>query len=399
MKPRLHISVYGSGMGHAARMVSLVRRLSFPATFTSWGEGKDYINEEGYRVLEVPAVDIEWSEQGRMAIKKSVTKLPRNLYSLAYQVITERKLMYRTKPSVVISDSRLSAVVAAHSMGLPSILITNQLRIAMPLESSLVQSIIERSVAELLGPFWALADEIIAPDLPPPHTISDKTLLGVKSVKKKVRFIGFLVPKPEAKKADVEKAKRILDVEGKLVYAQISGPRPTRRWFLNLLLAAAPMVKGATVVISVGEPRMNGMKRLKNIRLLYWNKMFDATIALSDLLVSRGGHSTIARGILAGKPMVLVPIAYHGEQTSNSKKAASLGIAKFLNPVELTPKKLAEEISYALEDGGMKNKAVRLSEIASRFDPFGLMKNLIFLYSSIRRAPYAIPQAPSLFRP
>ena len=399
MKPRLHVSVYGSGMGHAARMVSLVRRLSFPAIFTSWGEGRDYISEEGYRVLEVPAVDIEWSEQGRMAIKKSVTKLPRNLYSLAYQVITERELMRRTKPSMVISDSRLSAIIAAHSIGLPSILVTNQLRIAMPLESSLMQSMIERSVAELLGPFWALADEIVAPDLPPPYTISDKTLLGVRSARKKLRFVGFLVSRPEAGKADVEKAKRVLDVEGKLVYAQISGPRPTRRWFLNLLLAAAPMVEGATVVISVGEPGMNGMKRSRNIRLLYWNEMFDATIALSDLLVSRGGHSTIARGILAGKPMVLVPIAYHGEQTSNSKKAASLGIARYLNPVELTPKKLAETISHALEDGQMESNATKLSEVASRLDPFGLMKTLITFHSSNRRAPHAIPRAPSLSRP
>lgn len=376
-------------MGHAARMVSLVRRLSLPATFTSWGEGKDYISEEGYRVLEVPAVDIEWSEQGRMAIKKSVTKLPRNLYSLAYQVITERKLMRHTKPSVVISDSRLSAIIAAHSIGLPSILVTNQLRIAMPLETSLVQSMIERTVAEALGPFWSLADEIIAPDLPPPYTISEKTLLGATSVRRKIRFVGFLVPKPEAEEANIERARRVLDIEGKLVYAQISGPRPTRRWFLNLLLAAAPMIKGATIVISVGEPGMSGMKRSKNIRLLYWNEMFDATVVLSDLLVSRGGHSTIARGVLAGKPMVLVPIAYHGEQMSNSKKATSLGLAEFLNPVGLTPKRLADIISYALEDGRMKSRAAELSAIASELDSFDFMKEIITLYSNIRRAPHA----------
>ena len=393
MKPRLHISVYGSGMGHAARMVALARRLSLPAYFSSWGEGKEYIEEEGYKVFEVPAVDIEWSEQGRMAIKKTVTKLPKNFYSFVYQVLVERKLMLRTNSSVVISDSRLSAIVAAYSLGLPSLLVTNQLRIAMPLEESAVQSFIERSAAELLGPFWSLADEVIAPDLPPPYTISERTLLGLSSVKKKIRFAGFLASKPSATEEEVERARRLLEIEGKAVYAQISGPRPTKRWFLNLLLAAAPLVKGATIIISMGEPGKEGMRKSRNIRLLYWNEMFDATMVLSDLVISRGGHSTIARSVLAEKPMVLVPIAYHGEQMSNAKKASSLGVARFLNPVGLTPKAVAEAITQALDDENMKDKARELAGLSSKLDPFSLIGDLIALHSaqSTHLKPYASP--------
>lgn len=383
-------------MGHAVRMVNLVRQLSLPAIFTSWGEGREYIVKEGYCALEVPSVDVEWSDLGRMAVKKSVSKLPRNLCSLANQVRMERKLMHFTKPSIVISDSRLSAIIAAHTTGLPSILVTNQLRIAMPLETSLMQPILERAVAEALGPIWSLANEIVAPDLPPPYTISEKTLLGLASLRGRIKFLGFFETRPKVEEAEIERARMILNVEGKLVYAQISGPRPTRKWLLLQLLAAAPMIKGATLAISVGEPGKRGIVKSKNVRLLYWNEMFDATVAASDLLVSRGGHSTIAKGILAGKPMVLVPIPYHGEQMSNSKKAESLGLAKFLDPVRLTPSRLADAISHALENGQMESRAAELSAIASKFDSFKLMGDLITLHSNIYPAPRATLQAPSL---
>jgi UDP:flavonoid glycosyltransferase YjiC (YdhE family) len=372
-------------MGHAARMVALAEKLDRMTVFSSWGEGKEYIRRKGFMVFNSPSVDIEWSEQGRMAIKKSVSKLPRNLSSFALQILYERAMIKRLSPSLVISDSRLSSVIASRTLGVASILITNQLRIALPLEGSYMQRFLERSVSETLGLLWNMADEVLAPDLPPPYTISEYTLLNLLSSRGRIKFIGFMVDRPRAKAMEVERALNLLDLKGKkLVYAQISGPKPTRRWLFDMVLAASKhLAEDVGVIVSMGDPE--GPKeviRSGNIRILPWNELLDPIILVSDLIISRGGHSTIGKCILAGKPMVLIPIAYHGEQINNSKKVERLGLGKFVDPVKTNPKHLAEKILMALDDEGQRRRALAFSELALRYDAFRTVKETIFLGSA-----------------
>ncbi len=380
MNAKLYFSIYGSGMGHAARTAALARSLGFLSLFSSWGEGKEYLEKEGFNVVESPSVDVEWSEQGRMAIKKSVTKLPRNLSSFAYQIIHEVNSISKFKPDVVISDSRLSPIVASRVLNIPSILIANQLRIALPLEGSLVQSFLEKVTAEKLGIFWGLAKEIIAPDLPPPYTISEKTLLHASSIRRRIRFIGFLINAPKVRKESVEKAKSILEINSpKVVYAQVSGPRATKRWMVDLLiLASKELPKDVTLIVSMGEPKSSrDVIKSGNLRLLYWNDLLDATLSIADLVVTRGGHSSIAKCISMGKPMVLLPIAYHGEQIHNSRKAEKLGIARMINPVSADHGTLAKCIIESLSDNSLKEKALEISEISSKFNAFSSFKEIL----------------------
>lgn len=382
-KARVYISVYGSGMGHAARMVALAEKLNHMLVFSSWGEGEEYIRREGFKVLNSPSVDIEWSEQGRMAIKKSVSKLPRNLSSFVLQILHERAMIKKTSSSLVISDSRLSSIIASKTLGLPSILITNQLRIALPLESSYIQRLLERSVSETLSLFWDLANEILAPDLPPPYTISEYTLLNLLSPKRKTKFIGFMVDRPKAEAMAIERALNLLGLKGKkLVYAQISGPVPTRRWLFDMVLAASKyLIKDIGMIVSMGDPE--GPKEIikaGNIRILPWNELLDPIILVSDLIISRGGHSTIGKCILAGKPMILIPIAYHGEQINNSKKMEKLGLGRFIDPVKTSPRYLAEKILMALDDEGQRRRASFFSKLATRYDAFRTVKETINYY-------------------
>jgi len=380
LNAKLYFSIYGSGMGHAARTAALAKSLGSISLFSSWGEGKEYLEKEGFNVIESPSVDVEWSEQGRMAIKKSITKLPRNLSSFAHQIICELSSISKFKPDVVISDSRLSPIIASHILDIPSILITNQLRIALPLENSFVQSFLERITAEKLGIFWSLAKEIIAPDLPPPYTISEKTLLYVSLIKRRIRFIGFLISAPKVRREDIEKTKSVLEIDSpKVVYAQVSGPKPTKRWMVDLLiLASKELPKDVTLIVSMGEPRSTkDVIKSGNLRLLYWNDLLDATLSIADLVVTRGGHSSIAKCISMGKPMVLLPIAYHGEQIYNSKKAEKLGIARMVNPVSADHRTLAECIIESLSNNNLKEKALEISEISSKFNAFSSFKEIL----------------------
>ncbi|MDG6934702.1 MAG: hypothetical protein JRN68_08385 [Nitrososphaerota archaeon] len=76
--PLLHVAVYGSGLGHAARMIPLINVLadSFEIYCTSWGEGLSLLKRNGLECVEVPPVDVQWGSEGRMAFKRTVRSLP-----------------------------------------------------------------------------------------------------------------------------------------------------------------------------------------------------------------------------------------------------------------------------------------------------------------------------------
>ncbi len=162
---RVHFGVYGSGLGHASRTSLLAEALKpdVHSYFTCWGEGLEFLLESGHLCTEVPPVDVEWGEAGRMAFKKTLRRFPYAYVNFARQSVQERDIMLRMRPKLVLSDSRLSSVVAAWLCGIPSLLIINQLRISLPPVAGGLRSPIERVSAELLALGWDRSRAILAP--------------------------------------------------------------------------------------------------------------------------------------------------------------------------------------------------------------------------------------------
>ncbi|MEM2883927.1 MAG: glycosyltransferase [Nitrososphaerales archaeon] len=373
---RVYFPIFGSGLGHAARMVTLASRLvalGFEAAFSSYYEAADYVEQKGFLCFRVPRLDVGWTASGKFeGLLKTSKRLPWHIATFIRQTVIERKIMQSWKPDLVISDSRLSAVIAAKTLGLRCFVVTNQLRILLPPKKRSKRTRpIERFLNEILGKLWNLADRIFFPDLPPPYTISEENLWWVSAVRKKAEYIGFLVQPTKKSREELEESLRKtgLNIDKPIVFIHISGPAFTKPALLRKLLKAATLLKDFQVVISEGRTKgSTEVKRLDSIYYFEWCPISEDLMQISDILVVRGGHSTLGSALLLGKPMLIIPIADHSEQFSNTFKMVRLGVALWLDPLESNPEDICEAVHTLHGDGAYRSRVSVLSQLASKYD-------------------------------
>ncbi|MEM3637488.1 MAG: glycosyltransferase [Conexivisphaerales archaeon] len=365
--PKIHVSVYGSGLGHAARTSKLLAYLKERCIIysTSWGEGRAYLNRLGYDCREIPQLDVGWGDQDRMSFKKTVRGLPTFYGTFGLQIYREIEIMKQESPQLVISDSRLSSIIAASYLGIPSVLLTNQLRINLPVLTGKMMRFLERVNGESLAAFWISADAIIVPDLPPPYTISQYSLSPLRLTQNRLTYVGLFAGAKNYIESNPNRDRP-------KVFFSLTGPLVSRRWIKPLMLKAARMLADTgrvDVVFSSGNPEGSQLPE-KIGKLLYyeWCPDTDAQIQDSDLVVTRSGHSTISKLVVSGKPSVLIPIPMHGEQWGNAKKCQELGIARAFDQLSTSSSKLFEGIVDAINDQSLKKSAERVREIAVKHD-------------------------------
>lgn len=75
----------------------------------------------------------------------------------------------------------------------------------------------------------------------------------------------------------------------------------------------------------------------------------DAVISAARLLVSGAGHGIIAKALVRGKPLVVVP--GEGEQRDNANRLARLGVGEFVEAFDLAPSTLREAVRKVLASG------------------------------------------------
>ena len=85
----------------------------------------------------------------------------------------------------------------------------------------------------------------------------------------------------------------------------------------------------------------------------------DGMISAARLLVSGAGHGIIAKALVRGKPLVVVP--GEGEQRDNANRLARLGVGEFVEAFELTPQTLRAAVLKVLSsgEGGAYDHAAR----------------------------------------
>ncbi|MCE3010858.1 MAG: undecaprenyldiphospho-muramoylpentapeptide beta-N-acetylglucosaminyltransferase, partial [Proteobacteria bacterium] len=84
----------------------------------------------------------------------------------------------------------------------------------------------------------------------------------------------------------------------------------------------------------------------------------------TDLAIVRGGASTLAEVAAFGLPTIVIPLPIaDGHQVQNAKVLASAGAAVMIPQSELTPEKLAQEITRLKEDSVLReNLSQRISQ-------------------------------------
>ena len=366
---KVYIGCFGSGLGHASRMLEIADELAkrgAAAEFSSSGEVASLIRRRGYPCNELPLADVRYSENGEFSLKHTMAGSPSILGRTYHQLALELANVKRFGPKVVLSDSALSTVLAGRMLGLPTFTVLNQLNLSTSRDGGGVPSrLLSFGTSAAMGKFWALSDEVLLPDLPPPYTISEKNLWG--SNVGNARYIGFLGPSGIA---DPDNAAQTFGADPRpKIFWQVSGPPKTRSSLLHKALEISEKLSEQyAFVITGGSPTASARaERVAGGWFYGWCAIPEYYFGACDVVVSRAGHGTIGQSIMAGKPSLLVPIPRQPEQEGNADKARKLGVSVKLEQDSLDSGSFQAAIRSLLGDHA-RRRSRELGVIASRYD-------------------------------
>ena len=366
---RAYIGCFGSGLGHASRMLEVARELrsqGWEVELSSSGEVAALIEKAGYRCNVLPLADVRYSDTGEFALKQTLIASPSLVARTYHQVVLEISNIARFSPDVVLSDSALSTVLAAKTLRVPVCTVLNQLNLTSPQQNAGIPSrLLSFGTSTAMGRLWELSDQILLPDLPPPFTISERNLWGTNI--QKTKYVGFL--SSSARGEPDEAALDFAQGSRRRIFWQVSGPPQTRPSFLRQAMECArTMSDDYSFVISAGSPTADSVATKVPGGWYYgWCGIADYYFRTCDLVVSRAGHGTIGQALVSSKPSLLVPIPRQPEQDGNASKAVKLGVSMRLSQDEATPPRFREAIETMLE-GGFAERARKLGVWAATFD-------------------------------
>lgn len=373
----MYSAIFGSGLGHVTRVFAIAKILEKYSgcefVYSSFDEAYDFLKRYSQEVHYSPSIAVKWNLAGGFSGNSTIIGFPNTFAGFSRQVSFERKKISDYNPRVILSDSRLSAVLAAKSLSYPVITILNQIRILFPprFREGLLSAGLETLGADFLGLLWSLSDEVLIPDLPPPFTISEANVSHV-DIANRVHFTGFMTPKLSVAEEKISKARSVLQLDSRpVVFMQISGPNATKEAFIRPALESASVLsRRFNVIISKGLPSESTVPtRLANGTWIYdWCPIKDELFLLSDVLVARAGHTTISQCINAGKPSILVPIFNHSEQIWNAQKFSKLGLGIEIRSEHLTAKELQSAVDMCEDDSSYADNISKLKQVSDKFD-------------------------------
>jgi UDP-N-acetylglucosamine--N-acetylmuramyl-(pentapeptide) pyrophosphoryl-undecaprenol N-acetylglucosamine transferase len=371
----LYVGPCGLGLGHITRCDAIAREFSnegVDVLFSSYLDALDYLKRSGFTYFSAIPLSFRTREDGTIDPKMTMSQngVTVGLWGFIRQLIGEVRQISAFEPDVVISDTRISTLVAAFILRKPRILILNQYSVQMPKDDRkhrladrpmlFAAKIIWRYISAMLELAWGVSDLIIVPDLKAPYTISRYNLAIPPGIRSKVRLVGPLTPA----RLKIPNGIRHSHMAWPLVFACVSGPATDRKYLVNKLTDILTEFPGDyELVLSCGDPNGSfGEKKIGNLTVHEWmtEQSYWKTFERADVIVSRAGHETIMKAISEGKPLVLIPPPNHTEQANNAKRAEELGVAVVLDQSRLDTQGLAKAISTSLRNN--RENAQRLSE-------------------------------------
>jgi UDP-N-acetylglucosamine--N-acetylmuramyl-(pentapeptide) pyrophosphoryl-undecaprenol N-acetylglucosamine transferase len=376
-----HVAVCGIGLGHASRSLAVARELErrgHSVSFSAYGQALPYLKANGYNASKVPDVSYGVGGDGSISVKKTIVRNMLLPVRFAAQVASEIAIIQQTHPDIVLADTRASAVVAAKLLNKPTALILNQYNIV--LETKSYKRFARLSERALQAPqlVWDSADLIIIPDLPPPYTISARTLNLRAKALNKARYVGPIL-EDGVKVVDVERVREEFGCRGRpLVLVVVSGGVEEKASLVNKFMSIAPQLDPEICyVMSTSMPHGNKTYTVGGLKLYEWIEDLESLLHAADLVISRSGLTLISKCIALGKKMVLIPTPLHGEQKANAARTEELGVAKVLENEELEPRMLNNLVREVLSDVNMDGAVKNLMHFARNLGGSGEAARLL----------------------
>jgi UDP-N-acetylglucosamine--N-acetylmuramyl-(pentapeptide) pyrophosphoryl-undecaprenol N-acetylglucosamine transferase len=371
----------GIGLGHVGRCVPIAKRLRERSgraqiLFSTYTDGIRYAKQEGFPVAEIPPIGFKVKPDGTVDFKQTVANpdLFFASFKVLHQVDAEIRVMQHFKPDVVVSDTRVSPLVAARVLEIPRLCILNQFQVIIPRRTHFLRlaKLADLIGLAMIGKLWTTGLHVMIPDYPEPYTLATGNLRIPKSYQKHVKFIGPIIEKREK---DLPSRKTLrkklrLDEDKPLIFAPISGPVKEKAYLIGLLRRIFnDFPEDYQLVMSLGYPAASAKPvRYGNVSIYRWVPNRFDYLKACDLVLSRAGHGTIAQSLSYGKPMILVPTPNHTEQHNNAKKAAALGVAEVIEQKDLNNETLLKTIEKTLNDEKRLEKSREIQAEVAEMD-------------------------------
>jgi UDP-N-acetylglucosamine--N-acetylmuramyl-(pentapeptide) pyrophosphoryl-undecaprenol N-acetylglucosamine transferase len=375
---RVYFAPCGIGLGHVGRIMPIARELRkerVEVVFSTYRDGIRYVEHEKFPLMKAPPIGFQVKPDGSIDFRQTAVN-PGPFFAsftLLEQVNAEVKFIESFKPNIVVSDSRISSLLAARLLGIPRICILNQFQLIVPRRKHLLHlaRFADSIALTLVGKMWTSGNTVLIPDFPPPYTISAGNLNIPKSYRKNVRLIGPIleVRPPELDSEDKLRKKLELPVDKPVIFVPISGPIKEKAFLTGLIRKTLlEFPKDYEIIMSLGYPDDNSRPvRYGNVTIYKWIPNRFEYLKACDVVVARAGHGTITQAMCYGKPIILVPTPSHTEQINNAKQASDLGVAGILLQENLNKQELLKSVTRAL-DGKTKEKLKTIQQQVLRYD-------------------------------
>ncbi len=365
---RIYFGVCGIGLGHSGRCIPIAEKLTEKGAevlFSTYRDGVGHISQAGFPLVEAPSVGFVVKPDGTVDFRQTVANPGPFLasFTVAKQVEAEIRFMRAFKPDVVVSDSRVSPLLAAKMLKIPDVCILNQFQIIIPRKSRLLRlaKLVDTGALAMIGKLWTSgAAHLMIPDFPLPYTLSAGNLRIPKSYQQRARLIGPILPvHTDDLPSEEELRKKLgLQTDSPFIFLPVSGPSKERAYITSVLRRLVmTLPKDYQIVMSLGYPNASFKPvRKRNVTIHGWVPNRFEYLKACDLVVSRAGHGTLTQGISYGKPMVLIPTPGHTEQLNNAYRVKELGLAEVLDQEDVSKKALATVIRKVLSDENYKRR-------------------------------------------
>ncbi|MFI5173087.1 MAG: glycosyltransferase [Chitinophagales bacterium] len=289
------------GLGHATRCIPIIRSclaLGHDVIIVSTGRSLQLLKKEFPQLIaiDVPAYDIYYQEKGSF-IFKIISQLGKVFKGIKRENRATRQILKTHQVDLIISDNRYGI----HSRKIYSIIISHQMMVKMP----------QFRMAEPFVYLWLQwqhknFDAIWIPDIKQEPNISGD-LSHKYPVPKKATFIGILT---RFRKPDIIPPKKID------VLVIISGPEPQRTIFENIIVTQAEnSTKQFVIVSGLAEKNTDEMvgNNIRMISHMPGEELFSLILS-SEIIISRGGYSTLMDLAMLNKKCIFVPTPGQTEQ-------------------------------------------------------------------------------------
>lgn len=379
---RVYFAPCGIGLGHVSRctvIANLLKNKNNDILFSTYGDAVDYVKKHGFKVVTVPDIRMVERPDGTVDMKRTATKMFSGLWTFFKQLRLEIKYLKYFNPDIVISDTRLSTVLASFLLRKSCYLLTNQLRLLIPHIRKLtpwrkrLKKFGEIVMLHVLMLFWNRSTKILVADFPPELTISRATLDIPSTLSKKVTFVGPIIKIPKVlDKKNIDKIRLEYGVtksNSYLIYAGISGTIHEVNFLVNTLVKCfLKFPDNYVFVVSKGNiHKRNIVKRKRNVWIFEWVDDRGALMNACDLFIGRPGQLSVAETFYLRKPAIWIPSPAHTEQISNAYSSRKMGVGILIQQKNITFNSLKKAIDYLITSSDVKKRLSYVQQESKKY--------------------------------